>query len=154
MMNRRTFTKSALLASGGLLAVPEANAITTRSSLRKLGKKMVLISVNLGFLPKNFSPDNDNALNSRYLAKFKPVHHKMSVFNDIEQPERLGGHRNHHSVFTCQSRFGNVKTPFVSLDQLLATKSVQETRQKFTSICTSSREGMSFNMNGDRKSVV
>ena len=34
------------------------------------------------------------------------------------------------------------------LDQLLAGKSVQVTRQKFASICTSSKEGMSFNMNG------
>ena len=44
------------------------------------------------------------------------------TFNDIEQPERLGGHRNHHSVFTCQSRFGKTHTPFVSLDQLIAAK--------------------------------
>jgi hypothetical protein len=151
-MSRRTFTKSAFLAlflpSAGLSVAPEVRAATKASSLLKLKKKVVLISVNLGFLPKNFSPDNDNTLNSRYLAKFKPVHHKMTMFNDIEQPERLGGHRNHHSVFTCQSRFGKVQTPFVSLDQLLATKSLQETRQKFTSISTSSKEGVSFNMNG------
>ena len=127
-MNRRTFSKTVLLSpllpSADLLAAPEAKAATKPSSSLKLKKNVVLISVNLGFLPKNFSPDNDNRLNSRYLAKFKPVHHKMTVFNDIEQPERLGGHRNHHSVFTCQSRFGKVQTPFVSLDQLLAAKSL------------------------------
>ena len=41
-----------------------------------------------------------------------------------------------------------MQTPFVSLDQLLASKSLQMTRQKFTSMCTGSKEGMSFNMNG------
>ncbi len=150
-MNRRNFTKAALLpllSTGGLLAPPQAKAAATGTSLVSLKKKVVLVSVNLGFLPQNFSPDNDNSLNSRYLEKFAPVHKKMTIFNDIEQPERLGGHRNHHSVFTCQSKFGKVQTPFVSLDQLLAARSLQVTRQKFSSICTASREGMSFNMNG------
>ena len=151
-MKRRTFTKAALLAP--LLPVSDmgislqAKGTAAGSSLLKLRKRVLLISVNLGFLPQNFSPDNDNSLNSRYLAKFAPVHKKMTIFDDIEQPERLGGHRNHHSVFTCQIRFGKVHTPFVSLDQLLAAKSEQVTRQKFASICTASREGLSFNMNG------
>ncbi len=72
----------------------------------------------------------------------------MTVFNDIEQPERLGGHRNHHSVFTCQSKFGRTHTPFVSLDQLIAAKVEQKTRKKFVSIATGSSNGASFNMNG------
>lgn len=101
-MNRRTFTKSMLLSSSlpaaGLLPRNEARAATGEGGTVELQKKVVLISVNLGLLPQHFTPDNENKLNSRYLSKFSPVHGKMTIFNDIEQPERLGGHRNHHSV--------------------------------------------------------
>jgi len=150
-VDRRTFNKAALLTpflpSMNLFA-SDAKQDKKTSSLFKLKKNVVLISVNLGFLPHNFTPDNDNSLNSRYLTKFSPVHKKMTIFNDIEQPERLGGHRNHHSIFTAQSKFGKIQTPFVSMDQLMAVKTIQETRKKFVSIATGSREGMSFNMNG------
>lgn len=150
-MKRRTFTKGVLLSSVLPHAVlrPGAEArAASGATPGRLRKRVVLISVNLGLLPQHFTPDNENALNSRYLSRFAPVHSKMTIFNDIEQPERLGGHRNHHSVFTCQSRFGKVNAPFVSLDQLLAARSVQETRQKFTTISTAGREGLSFNLNG------
>ena len=145
-MNRRTFSKLAL-------AVPGLSALNSFASgetltAQRLKKNVVLISLNLGFLPQNFTPDNNNHLNSRYLTKFSKVHQKMTVFNDIEQAERLGGHRNHHSVFTCQSRFGKINSPFVSLDQLLAINTVQETKQKFLSIATGAREGLSYNISG------
>ena len=117
------------------------------ASVPHLKKNVVLVSVGLGFLPQNFTPDRDT-LQSRYLSKFSGVHDRMTVFNDIEQPERLGGHRNHHSVFTCQSRFGKTHTPFVSLDQLIAAKVEQTTRKKFLTVSTGSQKGMSFNMNG------
>ena len=151
-MKRRTYLKSMLLSSAlpsaGLLSGVGVQAASKEGSSKPLQKNVVLISINLGMLPLHFTPDNENSLNSRYLNKFGPVHKKMTIFNDIEQPERLGGHRNHHSVFTCQSRFGKVNAPFVSLDQLLAEKSEQETRLKFASMVTSGREGLSFNLNG------
>lgn len=148
LLNRRELSK--LLLCGSLL--PPCLSIgddqsSKRSSSPSLKKNVVLISVSLGFLPHNFTPDRDS-LESRYLSKFSDVHRKMTVFNDIEQPERLGGHRNHHSMFTCQSKFGKTHTPFVSLDQLIAAKVEQTTRKKFVTIATGSRSGMSFNMNG------
>ncbi len=148
LLNRRELSK--LLLCGPLLPsclhAGEDPSIKKTSSL-SLKKNVVLISLNLGFVPKNFTPDGDS-LESRYLSKFSDVHGKMTVFNDIEQPERLGGHRNHHSVFTCQSKFGKTHTPFVSLDQLIAAKVEQKTRKKFVSIATGSNSGASFSMNG------
>ena len=73
---------------------------------------------------------------------------KMTIFNQIEQPERLGGHRNAHSVFTCQSRFGKIHSPFISLDQLLALKTVQETRHSYVSAGTRNNLNLSFGVNG------
>lgn len=145
-MKRRTYLKGMLATSA--LSSAGLRAASPKPALSPLRKKVVLISVNLGLLPQHFTPDNGNRLDSRYLSKFAPVHKKMTIFNDIEQPERLGGHRNHHSVFTCQSRFGKVNAPFVSLDQLMAEKSLQKTRLKFATMVTSGRESLSFNLNG------
>jgi len=87
--------------------LPLFGAQQKRSALAALDKNVVMISVDLGFLPQYFRPGR-NSLNSRYLSFFAPVHDKMTIFNQIEQAERLGGHRNAHSVFTCQSRFGKI----------------------------------------------
>ena len=95
LLNRRALSR--LLLCGPLLpsslCVGDVLSSKNSSSL-SLKKNVVLISVNLGFLPNNFTPDRDS-LESRYLSKFSDVHGKMTVFIDIEQPERLGGHRNH-----------------------------------------------------------
>lgn len=147
-LHRRDLAKMVLC---GPLLAPALHAASKSSgenaSAPTLQKNVVLVSVGLGFLPQNFTPDEDT-LESRYLSKFASVHDRMTVFNDIEQPERLGGHRNHHSVFTCQSKFGKTHTPFVSLDQLIAARVEQTTRKKFVTVSTASRNGMSFNMNG------
>lgn len=147
-LHRRDFSK--LLLCGSVLPsslYADDEPAENNASTASLQKNVVLVSVGLGFLPQNFTPDSDS-LESRYLSKFSGVHDRMTVFNDIEQPERLGGHRNHHSVFTCQSRFGKTHTPFVSLDQLIAAKVEQTTRKKFLTVATGSQKGMSFNMNG------
>ena len=146
-LNRRDLIKSLAVYGGGVSILPLFGAQQKRSALAALDKNVVMISVGLGFLPQYFRPGR-NSLNSRYLSSFAPVHDKMTIFNQIEQAERLGGHRNAHSVFTCQSRFGKIHSPFISLDQLLALKTVQETRHSYVSAGTRNNLNLSFGVNG------
>jgi len=149
-MDRRTFSKLVLLGSTlpnlNFNTLPATENDRKKPTLLKLKKNVVMMSVNLGFLPQNFNPEGDN-LDSRYLSKFSSIHDRMTIFPGIEQPERLGGHRNHHSVFTCQSKYGKINTPFASLDQLIASKTIQESKHK-SLITGVSRSDLGFNMNG------
>jgi len=145
-MDRRTFSKLALAST--LLPCSNIYGAETvkKEGLVKAKKSVVMISLDYGFRAENFAPGD--SLNTPYLSKLSSLHKKMTAFPDIEQPERLAGHTNHHSVFTCQSKFGKIREAFVSLDQLIAAKTIQMTRRKNAYIGPGKGSSYSYNMNG------
>ena len=143
-MKRRDLTKllgtTALLNSFPLMANEENHK-------KKLKKNLVLISTNYGFDPNRFMPKNDT-LNSEYFKYYQKIKPKMTVFKGIEQAEMGGGHRSHHSIFTAQSKYNKITKPFVSLDQLIASRGIQETRHKFLSFSTGKSSQTCWSLSG------
>ncbi|MCM8530030.1 MAG: DUF1552 domain-containing protein [Lentisphaeraceae bacterium] len=143
-MDRRVFNKilGASFLGGSVLGTTKEN-----SQRARLKKNVVLISTDYGFNNKNFFP-KDDSLDSKYLSMYGSIRNKMSVFHGIEQSEMGGGHRSHHSIFTAQSRYGKMVKPFVSLDQFITSRVVQETRHKFLNLSTGKSSMTSWSLSG------
>lgn len=140
-MKRRDF--NTLLGLGALLH-PLASESLSKVSLKK---NVVLISTNYGFLKDRFQPSSE-ALNSSYLNFYEKTKNKVTIFKGIQQKEMGGGHRSHHSIFTAQSKYNKITPPFVSLDQLIASRVTQTTRHKFLALSTGKSSQTCWSLSG------
>ena len=143
-MDRRTFNK---IFASTLMASPLALQASSETQRIKLKKNVVIISNDYGFKPNMFFPKG-RELDSPYMDLYGDVRKKMTVFKGIEQKEMGGGHRSHHSIFTAQSKYGKTVKPFVSLDQFISSRVVQESRHKFLNLCTGKTAQTSWSLSG------
>ncbi|MBM3726583.1 MAG: DUF1552 domain-containing protein [Acidobacteria bacterium] len=122
MKTRRRF----LRAAGVALATPVLDCFAADT-----GRRMLLISNNLGVLPKPFFPQTagrDYAL-SPYLAALSEFRNDFTVFSGLSHPAVEGGHSTENCFLTGAR--GPTKSGFrnsISLDQFAAEKLGQVTR--------------------------
>lgn len=122
MRTRRRF----LRAAGVALAMPVLECFAANS-----GRRMLLISNNLGVLPKPFFPQTagrDYAL-TPYLAALAEFRNDFTVFSGLSHPAVEGGHSTENCFLTGAR--GPTKSGFrnsISLDQFAAEKLGQVTR--------------------------
>ena len=123
-LTRRRFLRGA----GVLLALPLLNCMTAKSA-RAAGavrpRRMLLISNNLGVLPKPFFPQEsgrDYEL-SPYLAPLAEFRNDFTVFSGLSHPGVVGGHSTENCFLTAAR--GPTKSGFrnqISLDQFAAER--------------------------------
>ncbi len=122
MNTRRRF----LRAAGVALALPVLECFAATP-----GRRMLLISNNLGVLPKPFFPQTagrDYTL-SPYLATLAEFRNDFTVFSGLSHPSVEGGHSTENCFLTGAR--GPTKSGFrntISLDQFAAEKLGQSTR--------------------------
>ncbi|MCM8536619.1 MAG: DUF1552 domain-containing protein [Lentisphaeraceae bacterium] len=143
-INRRNLIKSGIAALSAGLPL-QSNAETNQYKF-KLKKNIVLVTVDLGLYGKNFQ---EGAENCHYFQKcFSHLKEDVTYFNGMSEPILGGGHRMQHASLTCmtyQQRERYPDRPFVSLDQLIAETSVQESRHKSIYHKINSGGSVSFN---------
>lgn len=129
-VTRRRFLQSA----GVTLALPLLECMTPvfgRAAQPKAPRRLLIISNNLGFLPKPFFPTaagRDYDL-SPTLAPLAGVRHELSVFSGLSHPDVNGGHSAENCFLTAAR--GPTKSGFrnqISLDQFAVEKLGQLTR--------------------------
>ncbi|MGV3608905.1 MAG: DUF1552 domain-containing protein [Planctomycetaceae bacterium] len=122
--NRRRFLQGA----GVMLALPLLESLSprsARSAAPESPKRMLLISNNLGVLPKPFFPKasgRDYEL-SPYLRLLEPWRKDFTVFSGLSHPGVVGGHSTENCFLTAAR--GPTKSGFrnqISLDQFAAEK--------------------------------
>ncbi len=127
---RRCFLRGA----GITLALPLLECLTpifARGAKPQAPKRMLLISNNLGFLPKPFFPQGrgrDYAM-SPYLSALAEFRNDFTVFSGLSHPDVNGGHSAENCFLTAAR--GPTKSGFrnqISLDQFAAEKLGQVTR--------------------------
>ena len=122
-LSRRSF----LRAAGATLALPWLECLAAAPPPRR----MLLISNNLGVLPKNFSPKTagrDYEL-TPVLTHLSEVRSEFTVFSGLSHPGVTGGHSTDNCFLTAAR--GGFKSGFrntISLDQFAAEKLGQVTR--------------------------
>jgi len=123
-LNRRRFLQGA----GVMLALPLLESLSprsARSAVPKSPQRMLLISNNLGVLPKPFFPKmtgRDYEL-SPYLRLLEPWRKDFTVFSGLSHPGVVGGHSTENCFLTAAR--GPTKSGFrnqISLDQFAAEK--------------------------------
>lgn len=129
--SRRRFLRGA----GVTLALPLLECMTpvfSRAAQQgKAPRRMLIISNNLGFLPKPFFPKNagrDYEL-SPTLAPLAEVRNEFSIFSGMSHPDVNGGHSAENCFLTAAR--GPTKSGFrnqISLDQYAVEKLGQLTR--------------------------
>ncbi|WP_218280574.1 DUF1552 domain-containing protein [Verrucomicrobium spinosum] len=128
--SRRRFLRSA----GVTLALPLLECMTPvfgRAAEVKAPRRLLLISNNLGFLPKPFFPTatgRDYELTPT-LAPLADVRSEFSIFSGISHPDVNGGHSAENCFLTAAR--GPTKSGFrnqISLDQFAVEKLGQLTR--------------------------
>lgn len=121
-LSRRRFLRGA----GVTLALPWLPSLTpalARTDRAELPHRMLLISNNLGVLPKPFFPQTagrDYEL-SPYLAKLAEFRNHFTVFSGLSHPGVVGGHSTENCFLTAAR--GPTKSGFrnqISLDQFAA----------------------------------
>ena len=127
---RRTFLRGV----GATLALPLLDCNTPVFSRAKDAappRRMLLISNNLGVLPKPFfpsSPGRDYEL-TPYLGELADFRDDFTVFSGLSHPGVTGGHSTENCFLTAAR--GPTRSGFrnqISLDQLAAEKLGQQTR--------------------------
>lgn len=127
---RRTF----LRGIGVTLALPLLECMTPvfgRAARPQIPRRMLLISNNLGVLPKQFFPKgigHDYEL-SPYLSELKDFRNDFTIFSGLSHPGVVGGHSTENCFLTAAR--GPTKSGFrnqISLDQFAAEKLGQVTR--------------------------
>lgn len=123
-IHRRRFLRSA----GVMLALPLLDSLSPRSARAAESaspRRMLLISNNLGVLPKPFFPQTtgrDYEL-SPYLATLTEFRNDFTVFSGLSHPGVVGGHSTENCFLTAAR--GPTKSGFrnqISLDQFAAEK--------------------------------
>lgn len=118
-INRRQFLRGA----GVTLALPfleSLRSVSAKQAASELPRRMLLISNNLGVLPKPFFPDGtgrDYEL-SPYLADLSEFREDFTVISGLSHPDVDGGHSTENCFLTAAR--GPTKSGFrntISLDQ-------------------------------------
>lgn len=129
-VSRRAFLRSA----GVTLALPLLECMTplfARAAASTPPRRMLLISNNLGVLPKPFFPQaagRDYPL-SPYLSELADFRQDFTVFSGLSHPGVVGGHSTENCFLTAAR--GPTKSGFrnsISLDQFAAERLGQVTR--------------------------
>ncbi|MDB6005788.1 MAG: hypothetical protein JWR15_2775, partial [Prosthecobacter sp.] len=129
-LSRRRFLRSA----GVTLALPILECLRPvfgRAAQVKPPQRLLIISNNLGFLPKPFFPKTtgrDYEL-SPTLAPLADVRNEFTLFSGLSHPDVNGGHSAENCFLTAAR--GPTKSGFrnqISLDQYIAEKLGQQTR--------------------------
>ncbi|MFM2168799.1 MAG: hypothetical protein RIS79_3170, partial [Verrucomicrobiota bacterium] len=124
---RRNFLRGA----GVLLGLPFLEQSIARGATPKAPRRMLIISNNLGFLPKPFFPTTagrDYEL-TQTLAPLADVRSEFSIFSGMSHPDVNGGHSAENCFLTAAR--GPTKSGFrnqISLDQFAVEKLGQLTR--------------------------
>ena len=128
-INDNSFTRRRFLRGAGvLLALPLLDGLTPKSARAAepaRPRRMLLISNNLGVLPKPFFPQaagRDYEL-SPYLAPLADFRNDFTVFSGLSHPGVVGGHSTENCFLTAAR--GPTKSGFrnqISLDQFAAEK--------------------------------
>lgn len=124
---RRQFLRGA----GVLLGLPFFEQSIARGATSKAPRRMLLISNNLGFLPKPFFPTTagrDYEL-TQTLAPLADVRGEFSIFSGMSHPDVNGGHSAENCFLTAAR--GPTKSGFrnqISLDQFAVERLGQLTR--------------------------
>jgi hypothetical protein len=130
LVKRRTF----LRGLGVTLALPFLDCmqpVFSRAAQLQAPRRMLLISNNLGVLPKLFFPTGtgrDYEL-SPYLSELSAFRDRFTVFSGLSHPGVVGGHSTENCFLTAAR--GPTKSGFrnqISLDQFIAEKVGQVTR--------------------------
>lgn len=126
MKNRRQFIRGL----GVTLGLPILNS-TFASGKTIVPPRMLLISNNLGVLPKPFFPDEtgyDYTL-SPYLEEFREYRNDFSVFSGLSHPSVAGGHSTENCFLTsAKDPTGSGFRNSISLDQFAIEHLGQQTR--------------------------
>lgn len=130
MFSRRRF----LHGAGVALALPLLECMAQKSntdSEKNTPRRMLLISNNLGVLPKHFFPASAGAdyQLSPYLKELKEFSNEFTVFSGLSHPACEGGHSTENCFLTgakhpTRSGFRNT----ISLDQYAAEQLGRQTR--------------------------
>ena len=129
-LSRRRFLRGA----GVTLALPfleYLQPVFSRAVQAKAPQRLLIISNNLGFLPKPFFPKatgRDYEL-SPTLAPLAEVRNEFTLFSGLSHPDVNGGHSAENCFLTAAR--GPTKSGFrnqISLDQYIAEKLGQQTR--------------------------
>lgn len=129
MLTRRTFLRGA----GVAMALPllEQTGLKAGEGAAAQTHRMLLISNNLGVLPKPFFPATSGASYelSPYLQELKESRNDFTVFSGLSHPAVEGGHSTENCFLTAakhptSSGFRNT----ISLDQFAASQLKRETR--------------------------
>lgn len=131
----RSFSRRRFLRGAGvMLGLPLFECLTPvfgRVAQAKAPRRLLIISNNLGFLPKPFFPETtgrDYAL-SPTLAPLAEVKSEFSLFSGMSHPDVNGGHSAENCFLTAAR--GPTKSGFrnqISLDQFAVEKLGQLTR--------------------------
>ena len=129
-IDRRSFIRGA----GVCLLLPHLECMTpvfARDKTERQPRRMLLISNNLGVLPKPFFPDTSGANYklSPYLEELKAFRNDFTVFSGLSHPAVVGGHSTENCFLTAAK--GPTKSGFrnqISLDQFAAEAIGQQTR--------------------------
>jgi hypothetical protein len=129
-VNRRTFLRGA----GVLLALPLLECMRpgfSRAAPSAPPRRMLLISNNLGVLPKLFFPNSAGRTYelSPYLTALAEFRADLTVFSGLSHPGVVGGHSTENCFLTAAR--GPTRSGFrnsISLDQWAAEKLGQVTR--------------------------
>ncbi len=132
--NHPTLSRRTLLRGAGVsLALPLLNSVQSKafSGERRPPGRMLLISNNLGVLPKPFFPTTSGANYelSPYLRELKEFRHDFTVISGLSHPAVEGGHSTENCFLTAakhptSSGFRNE----ISLDQFAANRLGRQTR--------------------------
>ncbi|MBL9142096.1 MAG: DUF1552 domain-containing protein [Verrucomicrobiaceae bacterium] len=116
---------------GVLLGLPFFEQSIARGASPKAPRRLLIISNNLGFLPKPFFPKTagrDYEL-TQTLSPLADVRSELSIFSGMSHPDVNGGHSAENCFLTAAR--GPTKSGFrnqISLDQFAAEKLGQPTR--------------------------
>lgn len=126
--------RALLRGAGVVLALPLLECMTPvfgQAKRKPSPRRMLLISNNLGVLPKPFFPQttgNEFEL-SPYLSSFEEFRSDFTVFSGLSHPGVVGGHSTENCFLTAAR--GPTKSGFrnhISLDQFAAEQLGQVTR--------------------------
>lgn len=130
LLSRRTLLRGV----GSVLALPlleSMSPVFSRAVPPPPPRRMILISHNIGFLPKTFFPTTPGFgyAMSPTLAELEPMRKDFTVFSGLSHPGVYGGHTTENCFLTAAK--GPTKSGFrnqISLDQFAAEKLGPRTR--------------------------
>ncbi|MEY2598105.1 MAG: hypothetical protein RLZZ142_364 [Verrucomicrobiota bacterium] len=122
VLSRRTFLRG-MGALVGLPLLESMSPVFSRASSPAVPGRMILISNNIGFIPKAFFPEASGTgySMSSTLAELEPFRRDFTVFSGLSHPGVYGGHTTENCFLTAAK--GPTKSGFrnqISLDQFAA----------------------------------